>query len=189
MATIREGDNAALLVVDAQIGVMAEAWEATRVIGNLATAVARARAAGAPVLWVQHADEELPMGSPGHAIVPQLAPAPGETVIHKRYGSCFEDTELESRLRQLGTTHVVLCGAATNWCIRATAYAALERGYDLTLLQDAHTAPPMPIGEHERIEAEAMVAELNLVLRWIRYPGRACGIVTADAAAFRRAED
>lgn len=50
MATVREGDRGALLVVDAQVGVLDSAWEADRVVGNIALAVDRARAAGVPVV-------------------------------------------------------------------------------------------------------------------------------------------
>jgi nicotinamidase-related amidase len=65
-----------------------------------------------------------------------------------------------------------LCGAATNWCIRATAYAALERGYDLTLIEDAHSTVDMPVSSELTIPAAHIVAELNTTLRWLSYPGR-----------------
>ena len=55
MATIREGNQGVLLVVDVQVGVMKAAWEAPRVIGNVARVVERARGQGVPVVWVQHA--------------------------------------------------------------------------------------------------------------------------------------
>lgn len=76
MATVREGNRSVLLVVDVQVGVVAESWDAPRVIGNVARVVQRARDEQAPVIWVQHADEDLPQGSPQWQWVPQLAPAP-----------------------------------------------------------------------------------------------------------------
>ena len=75
--------------------------------------------------------------------MPELVPADGEMRIHKGFNSSFERTTLEDVLAKLGATHIVLAGAATNWCIRATAYGALERGYDLTLVKDAHTTETM----------------------------------------------
>ena len=143
MATIRKGNKPVLLVVDVQVGVMREAWEAPRVINNMARAVERARAGQVPVIWVQHENGELVLDSPAWQWVPELVPAAGEPRIHKRFNSSFEETALEEELARLGVTHIALAGAATNWCIRATAYGALDRGYDLTLIKDAHTTGTM----------------------------------------------
>ena len=175
MSTVRPGKQAVLVVVDVQVGVMAEAWDAQRVIGNVARAVERARTSGVPVIWVQHEARDLPRDSASWQWVDALSPAPGETCIHKRFESSFEDTDLEAQLGRLGATHIVLAGASTNWCIRATAYAALDRGYDLTLLQDAHTTSHLDLGNGSRIEAAGIVAELNVVMSWLCYPGRTCG--------------
>ncbi|PDV97138.1 hypothetical protein A9Q02_19190 [Candidatus Chloroploca asiatica] len=82
------------------------------------------------MIWVQHSDEELLYGSPGWQWVPELVPASGDALIHKHFNSSFEATDLEAHLAACGATHIVLAGAATNWCIRATAYGALDRGYD-----------------------------------------------------------
>src|SRR5262245_54744900 len=125
MATVREGGKGALVVVDAQVGVMDSAWEAGRVVGNIARAVDRARAAGVPVVWVQHQDEELVPDTPPWQWVPELVPADGEPIVFKEYNSSFEATPLDDELARLGVSHLALAGAATNWCIRATAYAAL----------------------------------------------------------------
>lgn len=181
MATIRSGHKAVLLVVDVQVGVMAQAWDAARVIGKVALAVERARAAGVPVIWVQHINHELVTGSPAWQWVSELVPAAGETRVHKRYNSAFEATELDAVLAQLGATHIVLAGASTNWCIRATAYGALDRGYDLTLVSDAHTTETMALEGGPTIEAAAVIADLNLAMKWLEYPDRRHG--TAQAAA------
>ena len=66
-------------------------------------------------------------------------------MIHKKFNSSFEQTALDEELARLCATHIALAGAATNWCIRATAYGALERGYDLTLIKDAHTTDTMEL--------------------------------------------
>lgn len=184
MSTVRPGYQAVLVVVDVQAGVMAEAWEAPRVIANVARAVDRARAAGVPVLWVQHEAPDLPRDSTAWHWVEALQPADGEARIHKRFESSFEETPLESQLARLGATRIVLAGASTNWCIRATAYAALERGYDLTLLADAHTTRSIDLAPGSRIEAAGIVAELNVVMRWLNYPGRCCGTSTVAELDF-----
>jgi nicotinamidase-related amidase len=180
MATIRDGTRAVLLVVDVQVGVMKSAWDATRVIGNVARAVERARAQGVPVVWVQHGDEDLRKGSAEWQWVPALVPRETETLVHKRFNSAFEDTELETVLAKLGAAHIVLAGAATNWCIRATAYGALDRGYDLTLVKDAHTTESMELQDGSKIEAARVVDELNIAMKWLSYPGRTNATATAE---------
>jgi len=184
MATVRQGNKGVLLVVDVQVGVMRESWDSPRIIENLTRAVERARAHGVPVIWVQHADEELPYGSPEWQLAPELAPAEGEPLIHKQFNSAFEQTELEQELANLGATHVVLAGASTNWCIRATAYGALDRGYDLTLVKDAHTTGTIELKDGTRIEAAKIIQELNIVMTWVSYPGRTSGTATADEVDF-----
>lgn len=185
MSTVRPGNRPALLVVDVQAGVMADAWDAPHVIRNVARAVDRARSESVPVIWVQHeSDHELPRGSPQWALVPELVPAQGEVRIHKRFNSSFEDTTLEQELARLGVTHVVLAGAMTNWCIRSTAYGALDRGYDLTLIKDAHTTASIALADGTLIEAAGIVRELNVAMTWVDYPGRLSGTAAVDEVKF-----
>lgn len=184
MATIREGSKGVLVIVDVQVGVMSDAWEAARIIHNVACAVERARSQGVPVLWVQHTDEELVSGSPHWQWVPELTPAPGEPLLHKQFNSAFEQTALEEELAKLDATHISLAGAATNWCIRATAYGALERGYDVTLIKDAHTTGTIELNNGVTIEAAHVIEELNIVMNWVSYPGRTNGTATAEKADF-----
>jgi nicotinamidase-related amidase len=184
MATVREGKQGVLVVVDVQVGVLRDAWDAERVIGNVARTVERARASGTPVLWVQHADDELAQGSAEWQWVPELMPAKGEPLIHKHFNSSFEQTALEAELAALAATHITLAGAASNWCIRATAYGALERGYDLTLVKDAHTTGTMTLDDGTRIEAASVVQELNIAMTWLSYPGRTNGTAGAEEVDF-----
>ncbi len=184
MATVREGNKPVLMVVDVQVGVMANGWDAPRVIGNVATAVERARTQGVPVIWVQHADDDLPRGTPQWQWVPELVPGESELRIHKKFNSSFEQTPLEEELGKLGATHITLAGASTNWCIRATAYAALERGYDLTLVKDAHTTGTIDLEDGKKIEASGMVRDLNIAMTWLSYPGRRNGIASAGEVDF-----
>lgn len=184
MATIREGNQAVLLVVDMQVDVMRKAWQAEQAVANAARTVERAREAGVPVVWVQHADEDLPYGSPGWEWVRELVPATDELRIHKNFNSSFEQTALEDALARLGATHIVLAGASTNWCIRATAYGALDRGYDLTLVEDAHTTKTIKFDDGRRIEAASIVEELNLAITWLSYPDRKNGTAKAEQVDF-----
>jgi nicotinamidase-related amidase len=184
MATVREGNKRVLLVVDVQVGVVRDAWDRRRVVDNVSRVVGRARAEGVPVIWVQHSDEDLQYGSPGWQWVPELVPGHGEPLIHKHFNSSFEQTTLEDELARFGATHIALAGAATNWCIRATAYAALDRGYDLTLIKDAHTTGTIELDGGAKIEAKSIVDELNIAMTWLSYPGRTNGTASAEEAEF-----
>jgi nicotinamidase-related amidase len=184
MATIREGNKTVLLVVDVQVGVMRSAWEASRIIKNIIVAVEKARSQGVPVIWVQHSDNELIYGSPEWQWVPELVPAGDEARIYKHFNSAFEQTSLEDTLAQHGATRIVLAGAATNWCIRATAYGALDRGYDLTLLKDAHTTEMIEFEDGTKIEAVDIIMELNIAMKWLAYPGRINSTIKADEIDF-----
>ena len=103
MARIRAGDRGALLVIDAQVGVLRSAWDAPRVITRIARAVDRARSAGVPVVWVRHADAELIRGSADWQLVPGLVPADSELRIDKHHASAFEDTSLAEALARLAS--------------------------------------------------------------------------------------
>lgn len=186
MASVREGHRAALVVVDVQVGVMAECDDAARAVTQVSRAVARARARGAPVLWVQHDDEQMPRDSAAWQWAPELVPADGDLRLYKQFNSAFENTPLEAELARLGITQLVLAGAASNWCIRATAYAALDRGYDLTLVSDAHTTGSMTLKNGQRIEAARVIDDLNVTMTWLRYPGRRSAAVPVDELDFSR---
>jgi len=184
MATIRNGNKSVLLVVDVQVDVMKDGWDAPRVIANIAHAVERARVRGVPVLWVQHENADMPYDSPGWQWVPELVPAAGEVRLFKKYSSSFEETSLERELDRLGASHIVLAGAQSNWCIRATAYGALDRGYDLTLVEDGHTTDSMTREDGTVIEARGIVDDLNLAMTWLAYPGRKTRIAKAAELEF-----
>ncbi|MCE4556667.1 cysteine hydrolase family protein [Pelomonas cellulosilytica] len=183
-AAPRHDAASALLVVDAQVGVLASVWQAERVTANLQKLVAKARAAGAPVIWVQHADNELKYGSDRWQLAPGFVPAASESVVHKQYNSAFARTDLDARLKSLGVSRIVLAGAATNWCIRATAYAAVDRGYQLTLVGDAHSTEPIPVPGGKDIPAEAIVTDLNTVFEWLSVPDVRTEVRTTADVAF-----
>jgi nicotinamidase-related amidase len=180
----RPGRQSALIIVDVQVGVVANAFERERIVGNMAHAVRRAREARVPVVWVQHSDDELKRDTPAWQWVPELDPQPDELRIHKSYNSAFEGTGLLAELDRLGVSRIFLAGAATNWCIRATAYGALERGFDLTLLSDAHTTESMELAPGRTVEARGLIDDLNVALRWLAYPGRTNAAVAVAEASF-----
>src|SRR5215216_5070423 len=151
MTTLENRPNTALLVVDVQNGVVAGAHARDAVVANVGSLVEKARRERVPVVWVQHSDEQLARGSDDWRIVPELAPDAAEPLVEKHYGDSFEDTTLETVLSALGIGRPVV-GAQTDACVRSTLYGAFTRGYDATLVSDAHTtedltawgAPPPP---------------------------------------------
>src|SRR6478735_7612878 len=122
MTTLENRPNTALLVVDVQNA-----------------ALERARREGVPVIWVQHSDEQLARGSDAWQIVSELTPGDAEPLVEKNYGDSFEDTHLETVLSGLGVGRLVVVGAQTDACVRSTLHGAFARGYDATLVSDAHT--------------------------------------------------
>ena len=139
MTTLENRPNTALLVVDVQNGVVEGAHERDAVVANVGSLVEKARRERVPVVWVQHSDEQLARGSDDWRIVPELTPGDAEPLVEKNYGDSFEDTTLETVLSGLGVGRLVVVGAQTDACIRSTLHGAFVRGYDATLVSDAHT--------------------------------------------------
>lgn len=190
MCSIAGRNETVLVVIDVQVAVVASAWERDAVVGRIADLVAAARRAGVPVVWVQHSEPELPIGSDGWQLVPELVPAPTEPIIRKRFRSTFEDTDFDEVLARLDAAHLVVCGAETNNCVRFTAHAAIERGYDVTLVADAHTTTSMHWEAAEEwpavhLDAADIVAEANVSFWHYAVPGRDARV--AKAAAVVRA--
>ncbi|WP_097912964.1 MULTISPECIES: cysteine hydrolase family protein [Streptomyces] len=173
----------ALLVIDMQNTLVAMAYRAAGTVAAIARLQERARAAGAPVVLVQQGDEELEPGTDGWRIVPQLAPAPGETVVPKAAPDSFLGTELDAVLRARGVTEVVVTGFATEICVESTARQALSRGYDVVLVADGHTTSVRP-GPGPYAAPEASVAHHNEIYRNLRYPGRRVRVLPAAEVDF-----
>lgn len=169
----------ALLVVDVQKDVVAPSPNRDEVVARIGSLVDRARGQGAPVVWVQHNDKGLVRDSDGWRIVDELTPAEGEPIVHKNFGDSFEATDLEEVLGTADAGSLVVCGAQTDACIRSTLHGAITRGYDTTLVSDAHTTEDMrewgsPIG------VEDAIAYTNLYWSFTRTP-KATGQVAAAA--------
>jgi len=180
MSSLADRPNTALLIVDVQRDVVAGAHDRDAVVANINTLVDRARDAGTAVIWVQHADEELPEGSDGWQYVDELKRDDAEPLVHKHFGDSFEETDLEALLAERKVGHLVVAGAQTDACIRATLHGALVRGYDATLVSDAHTTED-PSQWGLPLNAEQVIAHTNSYWKYESAPGRSGGTVpTAD---------
>ena len=182
MSTLENRPNTALLVVDVQNGAVEGARERDAVVANVGRLVEKARRERVPVVWVQHSDEQLVKGSDDWRIVAELTPGDAEPLVEKSYGDSFEDTTLETVLSGLGVGRLVVVGAQSDACIRSTLHGALVRGYDTTLVSDAHTtedqtawgAPP----------PDQVIAHTNLYWTYQTAPGRTAGTVEAKEVDF-----
>ena len=184
MTTLANRPNTALLVVDVQNGVVEGAHERDAVLANVGRLVERARDEDVPVVWVQHNDEGLVHGSDAWRIVPELVPGDTEPLIEKQYGDSFEDTTLEIVLSDLGVGRLVVVGAQTDACIRSTLHGAFARGYDATLVGDAHTTEDQtPWGAPPPAQ---VIAHTNLYWADQSAPGRTAGTVATDDVDFGR---
>lgn len=177
-------DGSALLVIDVQNDVVADAYERDQVVATIAQLVQQARVVGTPVVWVQHSDDRMVPGSAGWQIVPELQPAPGEAVVHKKFGDSFAGTDLADVLAAAGAARLIVTGAQTDACIRSTLHGALTRGYDVTLVSDAHTTEDMrpwgsPIGPSEAIEYT------NLYWSFSKTPDATGSVAAASEVDFR----
>ena len=170
MTTFSDRPNSALLVIDVQNGVMAGAPRRDTVVANISVLVEQARAENVPVVWVQHQSDGLPEGSEQWQYVPELVRLESEPLVHKRYGDSFEDTELESLLAERGVGRLVVTGAQTDACNRSTLHGAFVRGYDATLVADAHTTEDL--SEYGAPPPEQVIAHTNLYWDDQRAPGR-----------------
>lgn len=146
----------ALLVIDVQNDVVANALRTSEVVANIDSLVSNARTSGVPVIWVQHSDDYLEKGSTGWEIVDELRPLPNEVRIYKTEASSFEGTDLQAQLVSLGTKELVITGAQTNYCVNATSNAGVELGYQVTLVSDAHTTE-----DSETEKASELISEKN----------------------------
>jgi nicotinamidase-related amidase len=179
VTTLQNRPNTALLVIDVQNGVVAEAYERDAVVANIATLVDKARAADVDVVWIQHSGDNLPIDSEQWQYVPELTRLDSEPLVAKTYPDSFEDTNLEAVLADHGIGRLIVSGAQTDECIRSTLHGAIARGYDATLVEDAHTTEDLtPWGAPT---PDKVIAHTNLYWGNHEAPGRTAGTVsTAD---------
>ena len=181
MTTLQNRPDTALLIIDMQVGVVAKAVGRDAVVRNIASLVEQARLQQVPVIWVRHSDEQLIKGSAGWQIVPELHPGHTEPLIEKIYGDAFEDTGLEAGLSRLEVGRLVVVGAQSDACIRSTIHGAFVRGYDVTLVGDAHTTE-----DHSEWGAplpDKVIAHTHLYWSHQTAPGRKAATVGTQEVA------
>ncbi len=183
MTTLSDRPNTALLVIDVQKGNTGEAYERDRVIANINTLVDKARAEHVPVIWVQHDDDHMRRGSTAWEYADELTPRrDDEPLVSKSWFDAFEDSDLEQRLAERRVGRVVVTGASTDACIRGTLHGAVARGYDATLVADAHTSEDMSRWGYP--PPEQTIIYTNLFWDEHAAPGRRGGTVATAKVDF-----
>jgi nicotinamidase-related amidase len=164
-------EKTALLVIDVQRGIMNDPILARKkeinqafdeTVLRIAGLIERARKASVPVIYIQHD------GGPGHRlepetsgwpIRPEIAPRPGELVIHKRACDAFFETTLAAELAAAGIKQLVVCGCMTQYCIDTNVRRAVSLGYDVVLVADGHAT-----ADTETLRFEQIIAHHNELL-------------------------
>jgi nicotinamidase-related amidase len=182
MTTLADRPNTALLVIDVQNGVVAESYDRDQVVANIGALVGKARDAGVDIVWVQHNSDQLVEGTDPWQYVPELERLDSEPLVQKRYPDSFEDTVLESVLADHGIGRVFVSGAQTDECIRSTLHGAIARGYDTTLVGDAHTTEDQ--SAYGAPPPDKVIAHTNLYWQYHQAPGRTAGTVATAEVDF-----
>jgi nicotinamidase-related amidase len=185
MSTLTNRPNTALLVIDVQNGVVAQAHDRDTIVARIATLVDKARGADVDVIWVQQGDDNLPPGSDNWQYVPELVRRDDEALVPKAYSDSFEETDLESVLAERSIGRLFVAGAQTDECIRSTLHGAIVRGYDTTLVGDAHTTEDL--SSFGAPPPDKVIAHTNLYWKYHTAPGRVAGTVTTDEVDFATA--
>jgi len=182
VTTLPNRPNTALIVIDVQNGVVDGTPKRDDVVENINSLVGQARAQDVPVIWVQHNDDGLPRGSADWDLVPELARGDSEPLVHKNFGDSFEATDLESVLAERGVGRLFVTGADSDICIRSTLHGAMVRGYDVTLVGDAHTTSDKT--EWGAPPPEQVITHTNLYWKYHSAPGRTAGTVSTAEVTF-----
>ncbi|WNC16100.1 cysteine hydrolase family protein [Brevibacillus brevis] len=153
--------KSALLIIDVQEYLIEHAYQGQALAERIGKLAARARALQIPVLYVQHCESEgeFSIGTPTWQIHHSVTPEQHEPVIHKWACDSFLDTPLLDELASRDINHLVITGLQTEYCIDTTCRRAISLGFDVTLVQDAHSTLDSRV-----LSAEQIIAHHNAVL-------------------------
>jgi nicotinamidase-related amidase len=172
--------STALLVIDVQQEALVGCPDAGEVLARINDLSRAATAAGTPVIFIQHEDDdELIKGSPGWELAEALERPEGSHLVPKTYRDAFERTELMDLLESLGVNRLIVTGVHSDFCVQTTALSALVRGLDIRLVSDAHAA--RSAGE---LSPHAIQSFINSRFSTLRYPGRTIEVLPAAEVTF-----
>lgn len=156
-------NDAVLIVIDAQMEYTDEGALALPglqpALDNISALLLKGRKDGAEIVHIAHEGSQGRAFDPakGGRIIGQVAPVEGETVIGKGLPNSFAHTELQNHLAGIGRPHLIVCGFMTHMCVSSTARAALDLGYETTVVSDATATRALPAtAGGDAISAEAL---------------------------------
>lgn len=170
-----------LLVIDMQHGLLngdTARNDKDGVIARINHAAQSTRRRGGQVIFIQHADEEVPSGSAEWELDAGLLVEPADLMFEKTACDSFADTGLLAQLNATGTHTVLICGLATEFCVDTTLRAAASHGFDVLALADAHTT-----GDRPHLSAAQIIEHHNWVWTHMAAPaGRSIQVRTVAQA-------
>jgi nicotinamidase-related amidase len=178
----------ALLVIDVQNALCSgryAVFESQRVIERVNEVSTKARAAGAPVVLIQHESRNGPLdhGSEGWRLADGLGVEETDIRLGKTATDSFHHTELHSILQRLGIDHLVICGLQSEFCVDTTTRRALGLGYRVTLVSDAHSTLDNGILTAAQISAHHTATLANITSFGPRVTPVAAADLRIDACA------
>jgi nicotinamidase-related amidase len=176
--------KSALLVIDVQQGLCEGRWaafEAQQRVIERPNALARAaRSAGAPVIFVQHEEDDgLVYESAAWQLARGLDVQPGDQRLRKRASDAFHQTPLHEMLQARGIQRLVICGLQSELCVDSTVRRALALGYAVTLVGDAHSTI-----DTDTLSAAQVIAHHNRALSDIGSYGPRVTVTPASEVRF-----
>lgn len=174
----------ALLIIDMQNNVVANAFQRNEVIANVEKLIQKARREQVPVVWIQHSSEEMKKNTEGWEFVSELQRQESDPLVYKVYGDSFEDTNLKTDLDKLEVGRLVVTGAQTDACIRATIHGGFVRGYDTVLVSDAHTTEDLTA--YGLPSPKKIIDFTNTYWTWQSGPGREASVISTDEVQFTK---
>ena len=144
-------------------------FEAEEVVARINAVTAKARRAGAPVIFIQHdgepGGEDVVPFTEGWKLHPKLEICPGEPVIRKATGDAFYGSTLEAELRSRGIMTLLLTGYATDFCVDATLRSAASKDFGIIVVADAHTTSDNPVLKAEVVRQHHNWAWANAITK------------------------
>jgi nicotinamidase-related amidase len=172
----------ALLVIDVQSALIANAYRGTDIVAVIHDLVERARSAEIPIIFLQHCHAKYPpmmKGASGWHIHADVAPTPGELIIEKTASDGFYQTALQAELDRLAVERLIICGLQTEFCVDATCRSALSRGFEIVLASDAHTTTDAVA------PASIVVQHHNYALANLAHPERRIAVLPSTEIEIR----
>lgn len=154
--------SSALVVIDVQCGWYLASpgpHDAAATLARINDLIDRARTAGRPIIFIQHAEApDYSPGTPEWELHPGLHRLPADPVVGKTVCDAFHATTLQDKLSAHGVDTIVICGAATEFCVDTTIRAAASLGYHVVVPSDAHATKDRPV-----LKATDIIAHHNWV--------------------------